>query len=324
MNVPERLSEGYQGLWFLSAMRTAYDRGLLTALREASPQRERALAELTGLGPDVLRGLLDLLIATGVLSATADGDVELTAQGRNLLGPMEAMIFADLESTLGQHGELWRRTRDRADRLQGWEATDLEIVEAQARFSAAATKILQPVLDAGLPGFAARVQRGDAVLLDLGAGGGGATVAFARYHPTLRVVGIEPSPVALARARARIADSGLADRIELVAGTADDLDDQDRFAAIYVAQMFFPEDAWRRALPRMLRALEPGGSVFTVATYREGADPSAALSRWKTALWGGGRRSADRLLADFGEAGYTNVKGLPFPGPLQPVFAQKA
>lgn len=317
----ERFNEGYAGLWFLSAMRTAYERGVLHALASATALDEEALRERSGLGPDVLRGLLDYLASVGAVQRREIGWA-LTAEGRALLGPTEAMQFADLASSLGQHAELWSRLADRGEALQGWSAKEPGVVDAQARLSEALTLMINPMLFSMVPGLTERLTRPGA-MLDLGAGGAGALVAFARQCPAWRAVGIEPSPVALAIGRQRIAASGLGDRIELRAGVADDLDEVDAYALVYVAQMFFPEDAWQRALPRILRALEPGAAVFTVATCREGDDSIAALSRFKTGLWGGGRRVADVLIRDFERAGFVEVRALPFPGVMAPVMARK-
>ena len=63
----ERFNEGYAGLWFLSAMRTAYERGVLHALASGTALDEEALRERSGLGPDVLRGLLDYLASVGAV-----------------------------------------------------------------------------------------------------------------------------------------------------------------------------------------------------------------------------------------------------------------
>jgi len=323
-SVMDRLGEAYQSLWVLSVVRTAYDRGVLRALAEGDVINEEALSLRTGLGSDVLRGLLDCLCALELAEPRSAALPTLTAQGMGLLGPMEAMVFSDLHSTLGLHAELWTRLEDATDALEGWSATDARLVDAQARHSEAVTSKFDQLLTMAMPGFNERVARGGAKFLDLGAGAAGALVAFARLYPRLHVVGIEPSPVARQLGRKRIAESGVADRVELRAGVADDITEENEYACIYVAQMFFPEHAWRGALPKMLRALEPGASVVTAATCRPGDDLGAALSRFKTGVWGGGRRTAERLVTDFLEAGFAMARVLPVPGPLGVVLAQKA
>ena len=57
-------------------------------------------------------------------------------------------------------------------------------------------------------------------VLDIGCGAGGITVALARDYGAAKVIGIDVEAPVCAKARARVAAAGLADRIEIRAGAA--------------------------------------------------------------------------------------------------------
>jgi 16S rRNA (cytosine1402-N4)-methyltransferase len=72
-------------------------------------------------------------------------------------------------------------------------------------------ELLAPAIEA-----ATRSGARDVVLVDATLGMGGHTLAMLSAHPALRVIGIDRDPQALAIAQARLAEAGLAERVELV------------------------------------------------------------------------------------------------------------
>jgi hypothetical protein len=88
--------------------------------------------------------------------------------------------------------------------------------------------------------------------------GGVVAIELCRAFPALRVVGLEPAPAPLARARRNVAAAQLADRIELRQQGVQALQDTEAFDLAYVAQVFIPDGVFAAGLARVWRALRPG------------------------------------------------------------------
>jgi predicted O-methyltransferase YrrM len=97
---------------------------------------------------------------------------------------------------------------------EGWRFTDRGVVEAQGDLSAAMAEKALPKLRF-LPGLVPALRKPGALLLDVGAGAAGVSLALCRRFPALRAVALEPAPASAAVARAKVAEAGLADRIEV-------------------------------------------------------------------------------------------------------------
>ncbi|MBB2924055.1 class I SAM-dependent methyltransferase [Cellulomonas cellasea] len=118
-------------------------------------------------------------------------------------------------------------------------------------------------------------ETGAAAVLDLGCGTGLLTVSFAR--PGRRVVGVDPSPSMLARARVR---PGGAD-VRWVLGDSRDVPEGPYDLAVMsgnVAQ-HVPDGDWERTLDDLRRALRPGG----VLAFESRNPRARAWERWGTA-----------------------------------------
>lgn len=104
--------------------------------------------------------------------------------------------------------------------------------------------------------------RPGAKVLDLATGTGDLAMMIARRHPEVTVVGVDPSAGMLAEGERKVAAAGLADRVTLRRGDAEQLEVDD--ASVDGVSMAFgirnvvdrP-----RALREMARALKPGGRV---------------------------------------------------------------
>jgi demethylmenaquinone methyltransferase/2-methoxy-6-polyprenyl-1,4-benzoquinol methylase len=103
----------------------------------------------------------------------------------------------------------------------------------------------------------------DAVrVLDVGTGTGAVAIDLARARPARAVVGIDQSPEMLAAGRARVAQAGLAGRIELREGRAESLPfaaaDFDALTFTYLLRYV---DDPARTLGELVRVVRPGGTV---------------------------------------------------------------
>ena len=99
-------------------------------------------------------------------------------------------------------------------------------------------------------------------VLDLATGTGDLAIEIARSEPTTHVVGLDPSEGMLECGREKVTRAGLADRVELVSGDAQQLpfgDDSFHGVTIAFGIRNVPDRA--KALREMARVTRPGGHV---------------------------------------------------------------
>jgi demethylmenaquinone methyltransferase / 2-methoxy-6-polyprenyl-1,4-benzoquinol methylase len=123
------------------------------------------------------------------------------------------------------------------------------------------------------------VGRGDTVL-DVATGTAAVAIELV-WRTGCRVVGLDQSPEMLAEGRRRVADAGLADRIELVEGSAEQLPFEDAsFDALTFTYLLRYVDDPRATLAELLRVVRPGG---TIAMLEFGLPRGLARPAWE--LW---------------------------------------
>jgi demethylmenaquinone methyltransferase/2-methoxy-6-polyprenyl-1,4-benzoquinol methylase len=99
-------------------------------------------------------------------------------------------------------------------------------------------------------------------VLDLATGTGDLAIAIARMHPGATVIGLDPSPRMLAIAAHKLAQRGLAERVTLVTGDAQQLPYRNcEMDAATIAFGIRNVPDRRAALREMARVVRPGGRV---------------------------------------------------------------
>jgi ubiquinone/menaquinone biosynthesis C-methylase UbiE len=134
-----------------------------------------------------------------------------------------------------------------------------------------ADKIRRTLLDQ------AALQRGHRVL-DIGCGTGTMAVLIKQLYPTVEVVGLDPDPKALARARRKAQQTTVSVRFDQ--GFSDDLPYPDgSFDRVFSSFMFhhLPQDAREKTLCEVRRVLAPEGSLHLVDF--EPSDSQGLLAR---------------------------------------------
>jgi SAM-dependent methyltransferase len=290
--------------WALAALSAALDSGLGAALAE--PAMTGELAARTGLEPAVAERLLGVLEALG-LATRDDGGVwdgrELAAE----LGERERFVRADVRNAALQSGEL-AASAARGDLGAGWTHTDRLVLETQGEMSAGAVEPLVRYGIPALPGLTDRLGAPGAALLDIGTGVAALAIEFCRHFEHLRVVGLEPAAAPRALALARVADAGLAGRIEVRDQRVEELADVAAFDLAFVPLPFLPPAAVAAALAVVHRALRPGGwlLVGTLGSPARG-DLRDALGALRSVLWGGGPLGPEAVTDLLHAAGYADV-----------------
>lgn len=124
----------------------------------------------------------------------------------------------------------------------------------------------------------------EARILVAGAGGGATEiVTAAALEPRWRFTAVDPSEPMLALAVARLAETGLAARTEVVHGTVADLPDEAAFDAATLIGVLhhLPGDEAKRAILRdIARRLRPGAPLILAGNYRAYASEPLLLAAW--------------------------------------------
>lgn len=149
-------------------------------------------------------------------------------------------------------------------------------------------------------------------VLDVGCGTGTLAVLAKRLHPGVDVVGLDPDPNALARARRKAERAGLSVRFER--GVANALPYADAsFARVFSTLMFHHLDADTKAasLREMRRVLAPGGALHLLDFAPQTGNAGGAIAR--RLPWN--HRSQDlfeeRVVALLRDAGFAGATRLP-------------
>jgi precorrin-6B methylase 2 len=199
--------------------------------------------------------------------------------------------------------------------VAGWSPMDPAVLQAAGDVSVGFPGVLERAIAPRLDALPERLGAPDASFLDVGVGVAAMAVEMARRWPSLRVVGLEPWPAAIAAARHNLREAGLADRIELREQRAEDLPDEGRFDLAWVPSVFISGQVLPSILERVRRALRPGGWLLLAFADLGTDDPLvAALTRLRTTLWGGTqatRSEIEALLARSGLVGITTLPGPP-------------
>jgi len=283
---------------------------------------------------DVMSAVSRLLLATDTLAALGaelsliqanqPGDPRMVAA---LQAVSAAAGFPDLSELPGPQRELiiglvrmsLRQAADLVDdpgRAPGWAYTDPAILYGWGRGSA-----MVPAVLAAAPELA-DVRS----FLDIGTGVGLLAVAAARTWPQATVVGIDTWAPSREAAVANVRAADLEGRITIRDQDLAAVDDVEAYDCIWFPTFFFTQDAFEAAVPRLQRALRPGGWLV-LGRMAPPPDPVArATSTMRIVRSGGTDFDAKDLMAALEAAGCDAVRVLPRtgPAPMEFVVGQRA
>jgi precorrin-6B methylase 2 len=150
--------------------------------------------------------------------------------------------------------------------------------------------------------------------LDVGTGVGAITLEAAARCPTLRVVGLDIWDPALALARANVAASPNAARIEIRKQSITELNETAAYTVAFLAAPFMARDLVEVALDRLAVAVAADG-YLVVAIYVPRADPVMdALDALRLVRGGGHPWTVAEMAVAVTARGFTDVEAQP--GPL--------
>jgi SAM-dependent methyltransferase len=164
------------------------------------------------------------------------------------------------QAVLGVIEAIFRQALDLLEkpaRELSWAHEDPVILQSQGQASRLIVRGIETLAAQRPEMQAAFARRGS--FLDAGTGVGRLAIEAALSFPALRIVGIDRFEPALRLARRNLSESQVCERVELRQQGIEELGDEAKFAAAWLPGPFIGLDVARRALPRVLRALEPGG-----------------------------------------------------------------
>ena len=271
---------------------TVMGRWLTATEALAAVGAELSLKQAPEPGHPAVVGALQAVSAAGGLS----GLDELTV-------PQRQMVTGLIRMGLHQASDLL----DDPGRPPGWTFTDPAILRGWGRGSA----MVPGALAAAVPELA-----GVRSFLDVGSGVGLLAIAAAGVWPQATVVGIDVWGPSLEAAAANVRAAGLGDRITLRDQDVAALDDSDAYDGAWFPTFFVTEPVLEAAMPRLYRALRPGGWLV-LGRMAPPPDPLAqAVSALRTIRAGGTDFDAKRLVAALEAVGCTAVRVVPRQGPV--------
>ncbi len=305
MDFSSNLEQLSSAVWAHAALATALELGVLDYLQQ--PTSEAEIAERCRLDPELVADLVETLVALAAIERDGDRLVP-TPSFELLLSPsLVRVLGAEVRGDLLQTRELLHRAREGADPV-GWKSEDPVALTAQGDTGSLIGLLVEALLP-GLDGLAERMARPDARILDVGAGVGVVSSELCRLWPHAEAVGLEPHTTARELGRSRIAAAGLADRIALRDECVEALGELDAYDLAFVPQPFLPRAALAAGLPRIRRALRPGGWILVLTT--EQPDDLSLLSasrRFRARIWGGGAMEPEEIGCGLVEAGFDAVQ----------------
>lgn len=144
-------------------------------------------------------------------------------------------------------------------------------------------------------------------VLDLGCGTGTLIVTLKRQYSAVQIVGLDPDPKALQRARNKTRRAGVS--VQLDQGFADQLPYREgSFDRVFSSFMFhhLEEEERERTSREVLRVLKPGGS-FHLLDFVSGEGKHGFFERLMAGHALMKTNSNDRILQLMRRAGFTNV-----------------
>lgn len=237
------------------------------------------LADIRNLGVTALTmGALGAELKLRMLGIDGDRDIRAALNGvvdTFEPGQFEGLSAAQLGSIVAQLTYNLQAALDmlrEPERPAGWTYDDPAILQQIGRGSGAFAAVLAELAQ-HRPALAA-VLEGDRTFLDIGTGVSWLAIESAKRWPSMRVVGLDIWEPALKLAEANIVAEGLQDRITLRRQNILDVDDNAVFDLVWLPTMFLPREVCECALPRIMRALRPGG-MLVFGTFAAGGGPRA-------------------------------------------------
>lgn len=312
------------GAQAMALLRAALSSGVLDALR--APASPAAIAATTGMPEERVTYLLVALDAHGIVEHAGDA-YTLSADFARLLSPAAIQPLTNILEMEGVKARAIERIGTAT--LPYTSLTpDEHLAVAKGVMGVPASCLWQATMAAmatnALPEIKAIAETGGRHL-ELGCGAASVLVTILALYPRMTAVGVDVSAVALAEARRRAEEVGVADRLELRRQDARALPDTACYDVVSWSDHFFPAETRAAALAVAYRALKPGGYLIATGggpplsaeTLRQPEGRAEAMSRLLFGSWGVPALDQRGAAAELAAAGFTITRVLPSAGGLR-------
>ncbi|MFF0478839.1 SAM-dependent methyltransferase [Streptomyces sp. NPDC004284] len=281
-----------------------------------------ALAAMLGTIADAITTpLADVLEAEPARTAVLEAAGLIRREG-DTLTPHPSMVYADgptAESAVEARLSSLRQAVSAAAGVPagtpggGWADQDDAVLLSQGRASAMTGRVLATRVVPALPGLADRLGREGSRVLDVGTGVAALALVLAREFPRAEVVGIDvlERVVGLAAAELADAEADVTGRVTLRHLDVADLTERAVYDLAWLPAPFLSEEALTAAVPRLIRALSPGGWLV-VGTNPAVSDPlRRAVAGWNAVRNGGNSYDTERMAETLTATGPAEVRRFP-------------
>lgn len=310
------------GAQAMALLRTALSSGVLDQL--SIPQTPAQLADASGLPSDLVAQLLVALDAHRIVES-ADGSYVLAAGFARLLS---RTAVQPLVNVLDMEAAKIRSIESAAGARLSYTALSSEEQLAIAKGvmgvpSSSLWQAMLAMMTSALPQLEAITQAGGRVL-ELGCGAASALITVLVVYPRTSAVGVDMSAAALAEARRRAQEVGVADRIEFRHQDARTLSDAAQYDVVSWSGHFFPADTRAATLAVAHKALKPDGCLLATSGgpslppegLHEPEGRATAMNRLLFTSWGIPTHEDRDAEAELEAAGFTTTGRLPSTGQM--------
>jgi SAM-dependent methyltransferase len=287
--------------WAYASLSACFELGIVAEL--GSPVTAVELASRLALEEELVADLLGVLVALDAVERDGGRYVATPSFEPFRAGSLGRVTRAGIRSDQLQTAEAFRRAR--AGALEpGWDHLDPDVLVAQGETAGMFRLSAEHVLPS-LDGLREALERPGARFLDVGAGVGVISTELCMVYPEVVAECLEPNAASRRIGRDRVLAAGLGARISFLSHGVEELDAIRRYDLAVVPQPFLPPQAFAAGLARIGRALRAGGWLLVLAVDVPEADHvSAASSRVRARLWGGGAVRPAELLDLLRGAGF--------------------
>lgn len=264
-----------------------------------------ALSDDPGTDPERKRQALEVLVELGLMSESSDGVAPAPGLAELLRGGFNNLA-AEVAANMLQSAAV-------VSGASGWASQADDALLAQGRGGTRAGAAFKQMLLPALGGLKELFDGESPKMLDVGVGVAAMAVGYCRAFPRLRVVGLDVFPRALELARREVDEAGFADRIELRRQDVASLEDDRTYALAWLPTPFIPRAAIDAGMPRIARALVPGGWLV-MAHGKFHDDPlKNAVLRFQITVYGGPPLDDEEAQALLAGAGFEQILTIPTP-----------
>ncbi len=307
-DILDNIADLSSAAWTYASLSACFELGIVAEL--GSPVTAAELSRRLDLERELVEDLLGVLVALGAADADGDSFVATPAFETFRSGSLERVTRAGIRSDHLQTAEALRRAR--AGALEsGWDHLDPDVLVAQGETAGLFRLSAEHVLPS-LDGLRDALERPGAMFLDVGAGVGVISSELCMVYPEVAAECLEPNAAARRIGRDRVRAAGLGARIAFLSHGVEELDAIRRYDLAVVPQPFLSPEAFAAGLARVERSLRAGGWLLVLAVDVSEADPvSAASSRVRARIWGGGAVSPSELLDRLASSGFEDAHAHP-------------